>query len=359
MRDRGWVEFTVYPLFSPQSLIAEGTANYGIEVAFPGASASSSSGRCSSRPPASIPRAPPSTTKCRRWSTQLAYAGNEAARALPRRQDDGSARRRRSSRRTAMYAPERAKQRVRFIDQYRSYVINYNLGKDMVRRYIESRGGTAANPAKRWAEFDGAAVVAAAAVGTAVNAPVDVEARAGWRRRCSASPATSSSTRPAEPVRRFARTATATTSTCRRGSSTAIPRSSAVARRLLRRRVSRLHRDHPLAGHATLGERAPDRRRGPADAVLPRRTRPDEVEQPLARRLHALLPARGRHLAARSGRSPASSSCGGCCAATSAIASPRRRSARCCSAPASITTRPSTARTATPTRSSLSPRCCG
>ena len=34
VRDRGWIEFTVYPLFSPQSLIAEGTANYGIEVAF-------------------------------------------------------------------------------------------------------------------------------------------------------------------------------------------------------------------------------------------------------------------------------------------------------------------------------------
>ena len=36
VRDRGWIEFTVYPLFSPQSLIAEGTANYGIAVAFPG-----------------------------------------------------------------------------------------------------------------------------------------------------------------------------------------------------------------------------------------------------------------------------------------------------------------------------------
>jgi len=35
-RERGWKEFTVYPLFSPQSLIAEGTANYGIQVAFPG-----------------------------------------------------------------------------------------------------------------------------------------------------------------------------------------------------------------------------------------------------------------------------------------------------------------------------------
>ena len=36
VRERGWIEFTVYPLFSPQSLIAEGTANAGIDIAFPG-----------------------------------------------------------------------------------------------------------------------------------------------------------------------------------------------------------------------------------------------------------------------------------------------------------------------------------
>ncbi len=35
VRGRGWQEFTVYPLFSPQSLIAEGTANFGIDVAYP------------------------------------------------------------------------------------------------------------------------------------------------------------------------------------------------------------------------------------------------------------------------------------------------------------------------------------
>ena len=51
-----------------------------------------------------------------------------------------------------MYSSERAKQRVRFIDQYRSYVINYNLGKDMARRFIESRSG--GNPGTRWAEFE-------------------------------------------------------------------------------------------------------------------------------------------------------------------------------------------------------------
>jgi hypothetical protein len=35
-RGRGWVEYSVYPLYSPQSLIAEGSANYGIDLAFPG-----------------------------------------------------------------------------------------------------------------------------------------------------------------------------------------------------------------------------------------------------------------------------------------------------------------------------------
>ena len=34
-RGRGWVEFSVYPLYSPQSVIAEGSANYGIDLAFP------------------------------------------------------------------------------------------------------------------------------------------------------------------------------------------------------------------------------------------------------------------------------------------------------------------------------------
>ena len=46
---------------------------------------------------------------------------------------------------------ERAAQRVRFFDQYRSYVINYNLGKDMVRDYVERRA--AGDAQKRWSEF--------------------------------------------------------------------------------------------------------------------------------------------------------------------------------------------------------------
>jgi hypothetical protein len=52
-----------------------------------------------------------------------------------------------------LYAPARAEQRIKFFDQYRSYVINYNLGQDLVRQYVERNGGTEANPERRWEVF--------------------------------------------------------------------------------------------------------------------------------------------------------------------------------------------------------------
>ena len=83
---------------------------------------------------------------------QLSYAGNEAAR----RYLDGTINADAAVAWLEKYAlmpHDRAAQRVRFFDQYRSYVINYNYGKDLVRTFIESRGGTASNPARRWQEF--------------------------------------------------------------------------------------------------------------------------------------------------------------------------------------------------------------
>ena len=65
VKDRGWIEFTVYPLFSPQSLIAEGTANYGIAVAFPATSEPDSSARSSSRRRASTRPRRRNTTRCK------------------------------------------------------------------------------------------------------------------------------------------------------------------------------------------------------------------------------------------------------------------------------------------------------
>ena len=150
VRDRGWMEFTAYPLFSPQSLIAEGTANYGIEVAFPGEERTAFE-RDVLFPLAGLqPARAAAYYRVQALVDKLAYAGNEAARAyLNGRMDRAQA----ASWLVeyAMMSPPRAEQRTRFIDQYRSYVINYNLGKDLVKDYIESRAGGVAD--RRWSEF--------------------------------------------------------------------------------------------------------------------------------------------------------------------------------------------------------------
>ena len=152
VRDRGWMEFTVYPLFSPQSLIAEGTANYGIEIAFPGRERVDFE-RTVLFPAAGLdPSRAAEYYEVQALVDELAYAGNEAARAYL----DGTITAADAAaylEKYALYSPERAKQRVRFMEQYRSYVINYNLGKDMVRRYIESRSG-AGDSSSRWTEFE-------------------------------------------------------------------------------------------------------------------------------------------------------------------------------------------------------------
>ena len=153
VRDRGWVEFSVYPLFSPQSLIAEGTANFGIEVAFPRAERLEFERRVIFPAAGLDPAGVTQYYDVLSLVDRLSYAGNEAARRYLDGQIDASA--------AAdwlvkygLYSRPRAEQRVRFIDQYRSYVINYNFGKDLVARYIESRGGTPDNPQRRWAEFE-------------------------------------------------------------------------------------------------------------------------------------------------------------------------------------------------------------
>ena len=48
-------------------------------------------------------------------------------------------------------SPEAAAKTVRFIDTYRSYVINYNLGRDLVAAWVERTGGD--SEAARWTAF--------------------------------------------------------------------------------------------------------------------------------------------------------------------------------------------------------------
>lgn len=152
VRGRGWPEFSVYPLFSPQSLIAEGTANYGIEMAFPADERVTFEQRVL-YPLAGIdPSLADRYRSVQRLVSRLDYAGNEAAR----RYLDGAIDREGAVQyltRFALMSPERARQRLAFVERYRSYVINYNLGLDLVRRYLERGAEADGDPVTRWRRF--------------------------------------------------------------------------------------------------------------------------------------------------------------------------------------------------------------
>jgi len=148
----GWIEFTVYPLFSPQSLIAEGTANFGIKMIFPEAE------KIQFEKEVLFPIAGLDTSKAKeyndvlRLTEELGFSGNEASRNFL----DGKWSKKETINwleQISLMSPERAEQRLSFIEKYRAYVINYNLGEEIVKGYLEKNGGGENHSMKRWELF--------------------------------------------------------------------------------------------------------------------------------------------------------------------------------------------------------------
>ena len=153
VRGRNWREFTVYPLFSPQSLIAEGTANFGIQVAFP------IDERLRFEKEVLFPLAGLDPEQAERYYrvqavlAKLKYAGNEAARGYLDGELSGEDAVDWLVRYALMTRPK-AEQRLKFIEKYRAYVINYNHGEDLVSAYVAAHGGGEDNPGARWRIFE-------------------------------------------------------------------------------------------------------------------------------------------------------------------------------------------------------------
>ncbi|HEY7162246.1 MAG TPA: hypothetical protein VH815_13350 [Acidobacteriota bacterium] len=140
-------------MFSPISLIAEGSANYGIHVAFPGDERMKYEKEVLFPLAGLNPERADTFYKVQELVGKLDHAGNIAARKYL----DGEINADQAAtilQKYALMLPDLAKRRVKFFDQYRAYSINYNLGQDLVRKYIESRGGTDDQPDKRWREFE-------------------------------------------------------------------------------------------------------------------------------------------------------------------------------------------------------------
>lgn len=150
VKGRGWLEFSVYPLFSAQSLIAEGSANYGIDMAFP-AAARTAFERDSLFPLAGLDTALAGRNAAvREVVERLNYARNEVARRYLDGQLDSTAAKV-AMQRYWLITPEATSKTLRFIDTYRSYVINYNLGRDLVADWVSRKAG--ASPEARWRVF--------------------------------------------------------------------------------------------------------------------------------------------------------------------------------------------------------------
>lgn len=149
---KGWIEFSVYPLYSPQSFIAEGSANAGIKLAFPG----DEDAKFEAQTLYPLAGLDPAQGRI--------VADDEASRAIEELKGavltveaqylDGEITRDDAAQLIAKYAftsAEGAGKTLSFLERYRSYVINYGLGEQMVTAALEAGG---AGPAERWARME-------------------------------------------------------------------------------------------------------------------------------------------------------------------------------------------------------------
>ncbi|MVZ98528.1 hypothetical protein EUU23_12570 [Sphingorhabdus sp. IMCC26285] len=149
-RAKGWHEYEVNPLYSPTSVLSEGSANYGIDLAFPGPE------RLAFERDVLYPLAglDPITAEAFWKMQQMTEALSGARLTIAKMYLDGEIDRTQALGFTQKYlllSPARAEQSVGFTDHYRSYVINYGWGKDLVRNYVE-RGNP--DSATRWRRME-------------------------------------------------------------------------------------------------------------------------------------------------------------------------------------------------------------
>ena len=147
--NRGWIEYSVNPLFGPFGPLAEGSGNFGIELAFP------DNEKAKFETEVLYPMAGLDTTESEAFNhmltleSKLSHATNEIAR----RYLDGELTKEEAVPLIQKYylqSYEKSEQRLRFIEKYRGYVINYNIGQDIVRDYIAAVGD---NPDAQWSAF--------------------------------------------------------------------------------------------------------------------------------------------------------------------------------------------------------------
>jgi len=150
LKANNWVEFSIYPLFSPYSFIAEGSANYGVELAFPGDEKINFE-RDVLFPLAGLdPATAENLDQLRALTSKLSHSKTAIAQLYL----DGKITRDEALLKIQKYSltnPKKAEKSLRFAEQYRAYVLNYNLGEDIVKSYVEGQG---TSQDQRWKAFE-------------------------------------------------------------------------------------------------------------------------------------------------------------------------------------------------------------
>lgn len=137
-KKKRWIEYSIYLLFSPQALISEGTANFAVDLAF------DSSQKYDFEKNILFPLAGLNTSqydlynKIQRYTKKLSYISIETAR----RYLNGNLTKEQAIEWLMKYnfqERQRAERSIRFYEKYRSYIINYIIGLELVKEYIYTK----------------------------------------------------------------------------------------------------------------------------------------------------------------------------------------------------------------------------
>ena len=150
-RERGWIEYSVAPLYHPASPMNEGGGNFGVELAFPGDE------RVVFERDVLYPLADLDPARAQEYADfQATLAELSSARlTISAQYLDGEIDRERAidlAQRYLLVSRGRAAQLIDFTDRYRAYVINYVSGEALISAYVDRVAGT--DPQARWSAFE-------------------------------------------------------------------------------------------------------------------------------------------------------------------------------------------------------------
>ena len=148
-RERGWAEYSVMPLYAPAAPLNEGGADFGVDLAFPGDERLRFEMEVLYPLAGLDPKMAPAFETLRRATTEL----DGALLRISQMHLDGEIDREEAitlAQKYRLASRDVAEQSLRFDAAYRSYVINYSVGEDLVRAYVDRHGS---DQKARWAAY--------------------------------------------------------------------------------------------------------------------------------------------------------------------------------------------------------------